>query len=129
MAQVKVYGRTAHLEAVKAQLSESIHACLVAAFGLPVEKRFQRFFALDGDDFIYPNDRSERYTIIEIVLFEGRSTAAKKRLIELLFATLDAGVGIPPQDVEIVMIESPRVNWGIRGKPGDELTLPYDVDV
>jgi phenylpyruvate tautomerase PptA (4-oxalocrotonate tautomerase family) len=129
MAQVKIYGRRDRLQAVRSQLSDTIHGCLVSAFGLPPEKRFQRFFALDDGDFIYPEDRSERYTIIEIVMFEGRSAAAKKELIHSLFAALEKDLSIPPQDVEIVMIESPRANWGIRGKPGDELALNYKVDV
>src|SRR5690606_5138339 len=107
----------------------TIHACLVKAFGMPPEKRFQRFIGLEAADFIYPDDRSTHYTIIEIVMFEGRSPAAKKHLIQLLFARLEADLGIAPLDVEIVLLEAPRANWGIRGKPGDELDLNYRVDV
>ena len=129
MAQVKIYGRRAHLDRVRDRLSAAIQACLVAAFGLPPEKRFQRFIALDDGDFIYPADRSDQYTIIEIVMFDGRSPAAKKQLITLLFERLQADAGIAPNDVEIVMLEAPRANWGIRGKPGDELTLTYTVEV
>jgi phenylpyruvate tautomerase PptA (4-oxalocrotonate tautomerase family) len=33
-----------------------------------------------------------------------------------------------PQDVEITIHESPKENWGIRGKPGDELSLSYKVE-
>ena len=32
------------------------------------------------------------------------------------------------QDLEIVILESPRGNWGIRGKVGDELQLAYRVE-
>ena len=34
-----------------------------------------------------------------------------------------------PQDIEITIFETPRHNWGIRGLPGDELTLTYNVNV
>ena len=78
MAQVKVYGHAAPLRARRAAWSELIHASLMAAFGLPEDKRFQRFIALEPGDFITAPGRSEDYTIIEIVLFEGRSVAAKK---------------------------------------------------
>lgn len=129
MAQIKIYGRRDHLHSRRRQLSDAIHACLTAEIGLPEEKRFQRFIALEVDDFVYPADRSERYTIIEISMFEGRSAEAKKGLIRALFAKLEEACGIAPQDVEITIFETPRANWGIRGQPGDELGLNYKVDV
>ena len=73
MAQVKVFGLRHRLEPVRAALSDAIHASVVAAFHYPPEKRFHRFIGLDQGDFVHPADRSERYTIIEISLFEGRS--------------------------------------------------------
>ena len=129
MAQVKIYGRREHLDAVKRALSDVIHSCLVDALALPAEKRFQRFFGLAADDFVFPNDRTERYTIVEIGMFEGRSVEAKKRLVRLLFERIEARLGITPQDVEITISEAPRHNWGIRGGPGDELALTYRADV
>lgn len=129
MAQVKIYGLKAHLGPIKLRLSDVIHQCLVEAFKLPEDKRFHRFIALESSDFIYPKDRSEKYTIIEIIMFEGRSVESKKRLIGLLYELLAASFGISAQDLEIVMLESPRHNWGIRGLPGDELTLNYQVNV
>ncbi len=129
MAQVKIYGLRSHLDTHKAALSGSIHACLVEALQLPPDKRFQRFIALEDDDFIFPADRSAQYTLIELSMFEGRSTEAKKHLIRLLFERLQTEAGIAPQDVEITIFETPRHNWGIRGLPGDELGLNYRVDV
>ncbi len=129
MAQVKIYGLKTQLEPIKVRLSEVIHQCLVEAFKLPKDKRFHRFIALEPSDFIYPSDRSEKYTIIEIIMFEGRRVESKKRLLGLLYELLAASFGISAQDLEIVMLESPRYNWGIRGLPGDELTLNYAVDV
>lgn len=129
MAQVKIYGLKSQLEPVKAHLSEVIHQCLVEAFKLPEDKRFHRFIALETGDFIYPSDRSEKYTIIEITMFEGRSVESKKHLIGLLYKSLATSLEILAQDLEIVMLESPRHNWGIRGLPGDELTLNYRVNV
>lgn len=129
MAQVKVFGNTEHLAGVKAQLSAVIHSCVVEALQIPPEKRFQRFFPLAADDFLYPADRTARYTIIEISLFEGRSVETKRHLIELLFDRLAREVGITPNDVEITIFETPKHNWGIRGTTGDQLTLNYRVEV
>jgi len=36
---------------------------------------------------------------------------------------------IQPQDLEIIILETPRCNWGIPGILGDELELDYQVDV
>jgi phenylpyruvate tautomerase PptA (4-oxalocrotonate tautomerase family) len=129
MAQVKIYGLRTQLEPLKLQLSDVIHQCLVEAFKLPEDKRFHRFITLEPDDFIFPTDRSDKYTIIEIIMFEGRSVESKKRLVGLLYELLAEAFGISAQDLEIVMLESPRHNWGIRGLPGDELALNYKVNV
>lgn len=129
MAQVKVYGRADQLRPMRTVLSDAIHACVVEALAYPPDKRFHRFFPLEAEDFIFPADRSPRYTIIEISMFEGRSVAARKQLIRSLFERIRREIGIDPQDLEITISETPRANWGIRGQPGDELGLGYKVEV
>jgi Tautomerase enzyme len=129
MAQVKIYGLASSLRPVRAQLSDAIHSCLIDALELPAEKRFHRFILLEHEDFIYPPGRTERYTILELSMFEGRSVESKKRLLRLLFERLEARAGITPADLEITISETPRHNWGIRGLPGDELGLTYKVNV
>lgn len=129
MAQIKIYGRKEYLNPIKARLSDVIHNCAMETLQLPAEKRFHRFFPMEAADFLYPADRSERYTIIEISMFEGRSDKAKKYLIHLLFERLQGELDIPPQDVEITIFETPRQNWGIRGQTGDEIGLNYKVEI
>ncbi len=129
MAQVKVFGLRHRLEPVRAALSDAIHASVVAAFHYPPEKRFHRFFPLDPADFVFPDDRSDRYTVIEFSVFEGRSPEAKKALIRELYRRVPPPTGIAPQDLEITIFETPRHAWGIRGLPGDEVGLTYRVDV
>jgi phenylpyruvate tautomerase PptA (4-oxalocrotonate tautomerase family) len=129
MPQTKIYGLASQLNPIKAELSTIIHSCFVDAWTYPVEKRFHRFFPMAADDFIYPADRSDRYTIIETVMFEGRSVEAKKQLVRLLFERIHDRLGIEPNDLEIVLIDTPAHNWGIRGIPGDELNLTYKVVV
>lgn len=129
MAQVKVYGLKAQLNPIKRQLGDLIHECVVAALALPPDKRFQRFFPLDESDFNFPPDRSDCYTIIEISIFAGRSVETKKWLIRLLFERITADLELTAQDLEITIFESPQANWGIRGRPGDELSLGYAVEV
>ena len=129
MAQVKIYGLAAHLDPIKARFSDLVHGCLVDALGLPADKRFQRFFPLEPDNFIYPADRSAAYTQLEILLMSGRTVAARKRLIRLLFERAEAELGISPADLEICLIESDPANWGFRGLHGDEVKLTYRIDI
>ncbi len=129
MAQIKIYGLKASLSENGEALSLAIHSAVIEALAYPEEKKFHRFLPLDKGEFVYPSDRSESYTIIEISIFEGRSVEIKKQLINLIYENVDRDVGIKPQDVEITIFETPRHNWGIRGKPGDELSLDYKVDV
>ena len=129
MAQVKVYGERAHLARARAALSDAIHGCLGEALGLPADKRFQRFIGLDAADFIHPPDRSAAYTIVEISMFAGRSAAAKRQLLELLMTRVAEQAGIAAQDLEITIFESAPANWGIRGRTGDRLSLPYTIEV
>ena len=129
MAQVKVFGLRHRLEPVRAALSDAIHASVVAAFRYPPEKRFHRFFPMDAADFVFPDDRSDRYTVVEFSVFEGRSAEAKKALIRELYERVPPRTGIAPRDLEITIFETPRHAWGIRGLPGDEVGLDYRVDV
>ncbi len=128
MGQIKIYGLKEHLAPIKGRLSATIHSCVVEALSYPVDKRAHRFFPLEREDFLPPAGRTDRYTIIEISMFEGRSVETKKALIRNLFARIKAQCGIAPNDVEITIFETPRHNWGIRGHPADELTLSYPVE-
>lgn len=129
MAQIKIYGLRSHLDAHKAQLSDTIHGCVVEVLQFPQGKRAHRFIGLDPSDFYYPDGRTDAYTIIEISMFEGRAEETKKKLIHLLFERIEAEIGIAPSDVEITIFETPRQNWGFRGKTGDEVGLDYKVEV
>ena len=129
MSQIKIYGLKENLNPLKAELSDVIHSCVVDALDFPEDKRFHRFFPLDPSDFYYPNERTTKYTIIEISMFEGRSVETKKHLIRLLFERIHQQLNIPPQDLEITITETPKHNWGVRGTPGDEIELNYKVEV
>jgi phenylpyruvate tautomerase PptA (4-oxalocrotonate tautomerase family) len=128
MAQIKIYGEGRHLREVRDRLSDILHGAFQECLGLPADKRFQRFIALDAADFLHPPDRSAAYTIIEISMFEGRSAETKRALLHALMGNIAEGLGIAAQDIEITIFETPRANWGIRGQTGDVLDLDYKVE-
>ncbi|MEP7352108.1 MAG: tautomerase family protein [Acidobacteriota bacterium] len=129
MSQVKIYGLRSNLGPAIPAMSDVIHSCVVDALQYPKDKRAHRFFQLDVNEFFYPPGRTERYTILEFSMFEGRSVEAKKNLIRLLFERFQTELSIGPQDVEITIFETPKHNWGFRGLPGDEHELNYKVEV
>jgi hypothetical protein len=128
MVQTKIYGLKAQLEPIKADLSDIIHACVMDALQYPADKRAHRFFLLDPSDFFYPAGRTERYTIVEFSMIEGRSVETKKQLIRLMFERVQS-LGISGQDLEMTIFETPKSNWGFRGLPGDEHQLNYKIEV
>ncbi|NHJ46629.1 MAG: 4-oxalocrotonate tautomerase [Asgard group archaeon] len=57
--------------------------------------------------------------IVHVHVWEGFSEEKKKQVIEgitKMFVDMD----IPKQAVHIVIHETPKVNWGIDGKPATE---------
>ncbi|WP_018658331.1 tautomerase family protein [Actinomadura flavalba] len=125
MAQVKVYGRRDRWSDRRREVSDAVQDCLVRAWRLPPDKRFHRFLLLDADDWVCPG-RSDDYLILEIVCFSGRGDDAKRALIRALYERF-AALGLARDDLELTIVESPPVNWGIRGVSADELTLSYPV--
>lgn len=129
MAQVKIYALRETIDPIRQSLSDVIHSCVVDALSFPPDKRAHRFFPLAREDFIWPDGRTENYTIIELTMIEGRSVEAKKKLIRLLFDRISEQLGISQIDIEICILESPAHNWGFRGMHGDEIQLNYEVEV
>jgi len=128
VAQIKIYGLKSNLDENRSVISSSVHNAVMSALEYPPEKKFHRFITLEPSEFIYPGDRSEKYIIVEISMFE-RSIEAKKALIRGIFSNINKQAGITPQDIEITIFETPKENWGIRGLPGDGLALGYKVEV
>lgn len=129
MSQIKIYALNETISQLRIKLSNAIHEALVESLAYPKEKIFQRFIPLEKENFIYPADRSDLYTIIEISMFEGRSKEEKKAFILKLIQNIHLQCGIGINDIEITIFETPKENWGIRGQNADELVLNYIVNV
>ena len=127
MAQVKIYGRRSVWGARRTEVSDALHDAHARARPLPPAKRCHRVLLLDDDDLVAP--RSDAYLVVEVVCFTGRTREAKRALVAALYDDVVPALGLTVDDVELVILESPRENWGIRGVSGDELALSYRVDV
>jgi phenylpyruvate tautomerase PptA (4-oxalocrotonate tautomerase family) len=108
---------------------EAIHRALVEAFKIPAHDRAQRMVEYADGDFEIPPGRSERYMLISIEVFAGRSVDAKRSLYREIVSRL-ASIGIAPADVLIVLREIPVENWGLRGGVAAcDLDLGFEIRV
>jgi len=89
----------------------------------------QRIYELDEDNF-ESYTKTDNITLIEIILYKGRSKEAKKALYKAINNNLALDPGIDGNDIIIVLIEPPLENWGIRGgKPASEIDLGFNIRV
>ncbi len=114
----------------KKSILDGIHSALVEAFKIPDHDRNQRLYEIDRENFEFPNTKTEQFTIIELIVFKGRSNEAKKYLYSAIVKNLDESPGIRGEDILIVIHEPPMENWGIRGgKPANEVDLGFEIEV
>ena len=110
-------------------LIEAVYEAQRAALKVPESDRHIRYVEYLPEHFAVPPGRSENFTLVEILLFPGRSPEAKRRLYEEIVARFEA-LGIAPLDVTIVLLEPPLENWGIRGGvPASDIALGFDLQV
>ena len=126
---IVIYGIKEQLNPIKATMSDVIHQCMMDVLGMPEGKRAHRFVPLNKDDYYYPEDRTDQYTVLEINMMEGREVETKKALIKALFQQFEEQLNISPIDLEITIKEQPPHCWGFRGITGDEAKLNYKVNV
>lgn len=129
MPLIKINVKKERSNIEKLEIKEAVHGAVREALHIPGHDRNIRYTTFSVEDFETPPDQSDLYTLIEITLFAGRSLSAKKNLYRLLVSNL-AQLGIPSQDVTIVLYEVPLENWGIRGGyPASEVDLGFEVKV
>lgn len=124
-----IYGIKEQLNPIKDHMSDVIHQCMMDVLGMPEGKRAHRFVPLNKDDYYYPEDRTDQYTVLEINMMEGREIETKKALINALFKQFEEQLSISPIDLEITIKEQPAHCWGFRGITGDEAKLNYKVNI
>ena len=83
MPLVEISIRKGRSDSEKKELLNIVYSSLVDAFKIPERDRVQRIYEFKDDEFEIPNDRTNKFTIIEITIFPGRSFEAKKKLYKL----------------------------------------------
>lgn len=129
MPQVRIETRDHWLQGRTEALYDAIQAAMVEAIKIPADDRCYRLVTYDAAHFPTVPGKSDRFIIIEIALFAGRSPAAKRALYAAIARNLKAAFGLEPGDIRVVLEEATRENWGMDGKPASEIDLGFKVEV
>lgn len=126
-ALIEVRRHYSHEE--EAGIIDAVHAAMMEGLKIPVWDKTIRLIVHEPHRFATPPDIGDRYTLVSIDLFTGRSPEAKKALYRALVKNLQP-FGIPGNHVKVCLREIPRENWGLRGGfAASELELGYEVNV
>ena len=129
MPNVTIEIRRQYARAEEEAIIAAVHAALMEGIRIPVWDKTIRLVIHEPHRFAVPPRCTDRYTLIEIDLFPGRSLEAKRALYQALVRNLGK-LGIPASDIKILLRESGAENWGIRGGvPASEVDLGFKVDV
>ena len=130
MPLVKISIRKGRSKSEKQALMDAVHEALVEAFNIPDWDRNQRISEFENEDFEIPNNRTDYFTLIEIIIYPGRSLNVKRELYKMINDRLKSIGYTSLNDIVIVLLEPPLENWGIRGGiPASEVDIGYKLDV
>ncbi|MCW3020045.1 MAG: tautomerase family protein [Solirubrobacterales bacterium] len=110
---------------------DAVRAALSSALRAPGDDPLVRLEEYPPAHFSlpYPDRHSDRFALVEVTMFAGRSMQTKRRLYGAIVGSL-SGVGVPPGDVLIVLHEPPMHNWGVDGgTPASETDVGFKVDI
>ena len=127
MPLVRIEILKGHSQDYKITLLQSVHDGLVNGLSIPDDDRNQRLYELDDYCFERSSNsgKTEKFTLIELTLFPGRSAELKKNTITEITRLLGERLQISSSDVFIIINEPPLENWGIRGNQGSEMGIQY----
>lgn len=123
MPLVKIEILAGHTKEYKEILLQSVHEALVTALGIPDDDRLQRLYELNKDCF--ENTQSDKFTIIELTFFPGRSKDMKRSAFKEIVRLLCEKLNMIPSDIMITINEPPLDNWCLRGEQACELGIKY----
>ncbi len=129
MPQVRIETRNHWLNGRHEALFDAIQAGMVEGIKIPEDDRCYRLVTYDAAHFPLVPGHGDRFTIVTIELFQGRTLEAKRRMYAAIVRNLKAALDLDPGDVRIVLEEAPRENWAMGGKPASEIDLGFKVEV
>jgi phenylpyruvate tautomerase PptA (4-oxalocrotonate tautomerase family) len=112
----------------KKEISDKIHESLVEAFKIPDDDYIHQIIEFEKDNYLYSKKRTQKYILIEMTIYPGRSKKTKNHLYENIVSKL-AELKISPTDIIIVLNELHLENWGLSGKSGEDTDIGFNLNV
>lgn len=116
-------GRVSPADAKK--LMAAVRRAMIDVLRIPPDDPLVRLIAYPRDQVLAPA-RTKEITV-HVSMFSGRPDAIKN----LLFAEITTrfeGLGVPRENVLVVVHDIPLGNWGVGGVPAGDLDLEIDLD-
>ena len=129
MPNVTIEVRKRYTREQEEAMINAVHEALMEGIKTPEWDRTIRLVVHEPHRFATPPAKDERYTLVDVDLFSGRSLEAKKALYRAVVRNLGK-FAIPADHIKVLLRESAAENWGIRGGvPASEVDLGFKVDV
>lgn len=119
MPLAKIEVRRSRPAAEVAALMEAVYLSMREALKVPDDDRQVRYIEHRPEHFWVTLGKTENYTLVEVMMFPGRSIDAKRTLYQGIVQRFGA-LGIAPLDVMVVLTEPPKESWGILGVPASD---------
>ena len=100
----------------KKEMLEGVHVALMNAIQIEDWDRFQRLYEIEDEFFERSEGKTDKFTMIEITMFQGRTKEQKAKLYEEIVKELYERLQIQATDIFIVLNEPPNENWGLAGE-------------
>jgi 4-oxalocrotonate tautomerase family enzyme len=99
----------------KKTVLDAVHVALENAIQIENWDRFQRLYEIEDELFERSESKTDKFTMIEITMFPGRTKEQKSKLYKEIVKELNQRLGIEPTDIFIVINEPANENWGLAG--------------
>jgi phenylpyruvate tautomerase PptA (4-oxalocrotonate tautomerase family) len=97
----------------KRSLLTGVRAAVTGAFGVDDGRVSLRVIETRDDDVDLPSCRTERLTIIEVLMYEGRTPEMKSAMATAAREALAADPGIEPSEVQIAFREFSKTDLDV----------------
>jgi phenylpyruvate tautomerase PptA (4-oxalocrotonate tautomerase family) len=114
--------------AVKHDYLEGVRRALCSSLCIPDDDPTIRLIEHDRSDIAVPDRFSPRYTIVTITMFKGRTLETKRRLYQSLVTELGK-LGVPADDVQVILHEPPAANWSLGGIPASDVDPGFKINI
>ena len=65
---------------------------------------------------------------VQIFALEGRSADQKREIVRAVTRSVCETMTVPPEDVQVVIVDTPRENWGTAGVLASDRPAPSDPE-